>query len=617
MKTTRRDPRRYVLPSPPSSKSPVPPKRKSPHPSDLSVSLHGLESLLDSEDHEFSFSREHHLDRLPPAEPVKLGTSSSSNSTNSTREVSEATAKVEKALKSVNSQLSLLESKAPSDSYACTMALKKAKDKLLSLSSLDKLLIEKKTLAEEQEKRLNHRQKELTDLQTRLEERTMELNAREMLIDEYVPRIQMLEMEVAEARKTAQTQKTTVEGGPAGKIDGKAGKSLPKLTEIEGELKRTASLLESRTYELIREERELHRKEAELQAKQAAFMEDQGKFLIVKAEVETNQQILFASKQNVDLQLEKLKKVSLRKESELICSSLLSHIVNSASSTVQARLLSSLEAKKQQTSQLISLLEAELLKTREIQSNFHRETELFVRLQSEMRENEEKLRKKEAILNGELALVKESKIDQLLKRREEAITVKERAFNEKLRKLKELQGEIKQKEESAQLFYEETMRKIAENTDFPTQISVNSMKFESILRAAPETDLKNRELQLDLREKAICDREKLILERENALKDLQRSVEVKQEKMKTLWASLASAANLISRSKEGGEGGRGGEKEEGGELGEGVEVRDFAESFRVRQRQMIEHFADVERERREMSETLKEFLGSDNVAVRW
>lgn len=555
---------------------------------------------MDPSDHEFSFSREHGLDRSGsqvPTDLTKVG-SSGSNSTSSTKEVAEGT--VERSLKAVSAQLAQIEDKRGSESYACTMALKKAKDKLQGLAHLEKALGERKTAVLEQEQRLLQWQNELTALQRDLEARTKALNSRELQIDEYVPRIQLLEQEVTEARKYAH-EPATRSGRPC-------EQSLPKLTQIESELKRTAALLETRTYELIREEREIQRKEADLQIRHSALITEQEKCVVLRTELETGHQQLQVHRNQVESQLQKLRKMSAKKEAEMSSLWVLDGVISSVLSRRQVKIVGEMEAKKQESDHLIASLTEEISVVRGLQDTLRRETEAVMRLHERLRENEERINKQEAALSAELALMKEGKADLLIKRREEALTAKEKAFNEKLRRLKEAQQDLKQRE----LLVLQSALQTPRPTECEKMPISPSVTVENSYVSGLEAELKGKERELECRAKALVEREELQMEKERSLLDFQRSVEQKQEKLKSIWAGLASAANLMGKSTDSGAPFTPPPEPDGPSntsLSSVSEVTDFTESFRVRQQQLMEHFADVDREKQEMSATLQEFLG--------
>ena len=530
----RRDTRRDAPRVP--SKSPLAPKPRPGRSRDLSASLKGLESLLEAEDpsdHEFSFSREHGLERSGSQTPVDLAKvgSSGSNSTSSTKEIHEG-GQVEKSLKAVSAQLAQIEGKRSSESYSCTMALKKAKDKLQGLAGLEKALAERKAALGAQEQRLLQWQSDLAAQQRALETRTKELNCREGQIDQYVPRIQQLEQEVTEARKCAYE--------PVGQTS----QSLPKLSQIESELKRTAALLEARTYELIREEREIQRKETDLQLRHSALLSDQEKCVVLRTEVETAQEQLQASRSHVESQLQKLRKMTTRKEAEMSSLWVLDGVVSAVLSSRQVKLVGVLEGKREESEALVASLTAELAEVRHLQVTLKRETEAVTHLNERIRETEDRVNKRESALSAELALMKEGKAELLLKRREEALAAKEKAFNDKLRRLKEAQEELKQREVLVtQSALEASKPSEAQNTHFSPNIAVESSYVSGL-----QAELKGKERELEGRAKALMEREKLQQEKEASLLDFQRSVEAKQGKLQSIWAGLASAANLMGKA---------------------------------------------------------------------
>lgn len=583
----RRDIRRDGPRTP--TKSPIASKTRPARSRDLSASLRGLETLLEDPgdpDHEFSFSREHGLERSGSQTPVDLAKvgSSGSNSTSSTKEVNEG-GKVERSLKAVSVQLAQIEGKRGAESYACTMALKKAKDKLQGLAALEKELGERKAALGEQEQRLLQWQSDLAAQHRALETRTKELNCREVQIDQYVPRIQQLEQEVTEARK--QVHEPPVP-------------SLPKLSQIESELKRTAALLETRTYELIREEREIQRKEADLQQRHSALLSDQEKCVVLRTELDTAQQQLQASRTHVETQLHKLRKMTARKEAEMSSLWVLDGVISAVLSSRQVKLVGALEGKREESEALVASLTAEIAETRRLQAALKRETEAVTQLNERILEAEDRISKRESALSAELALLKEGKAELLLKRREEALTAKEKTFNDKLRRLKEAQEELKQRELLAKQSALETRRPVEpENAHFSASLAVESSYVSGL-----QAELRGKERELEGRAKALAEREKLQQEKEASLQDFQRSVEAKQGKLQSIWAGLASAANLMGKATDCAA------SEDCHSLSSASEVSDFTESFRVRQLQLMEHFADVDREKQEMSATLREFLGS-------
>lgn len=550
---------------------------------DLSASLKGLEKLLDEDmtEHEFSFSREHGGDRSispTPMDPSKVA-SSGSNSTNSTKELSDSSAHL---LKSLTSQLLQIDGKR--ESYACNMALKKAKDKLQGLALLERTLVERKNTVEEQERRLLQWQGELVEKQRELDERTKELNRRELQIDEYIPRIQLLEQQVAPPKSTSVS-------------------NLSHLSEIESELKRTAALLESRTYDLIREERDLQRKETDYQARHSALLTQQELVISLKSELETGKEQLRVMRNQVENLLEKTRKNHSKKEAELNSLWVLDGIVANVMGKMQGKYVLELREKRTETEHLLGKLREEIEGVKELAGNLRKKTEKLAEFRRKLRESEEELNKKEAGISAEIALLRDGKADTLLKRREEALILKEKAFNEKLSRLKEAQNELKQRE--LQINEAQNALKmpifVPENRENSREIDENAA-YLSELKA--ELTVKGKELEV--KEKALEEREKLQREKEEGLIGFQQSVEQRQEQLKSIWAGLASAASLIGRVKEGPES----EEDSLASVKSAAEVTDFTESFRVRQQAIMEHFANVDREKQEMSATLREFLGT-------